>query len=156
MPPQMVGGQALGPVVMARSGRGVVVVRQVLAFPTGVLIEVEAHGRGTWSDSDLDGSPLRFSIRFGDGRVAVLDDDAGLRNGQGPMLHAYQTQSSGGGPDASEEIQMSLWLWPLPPAGPVGVTCSWVSAGIGSAELVLDGDALCSAAEQAEPFWPAQ
>ena len=158
MPPPMVGGQALGPVVIARSDRGVLIVRHVLAFPTGVVIEVEAHGRGTYDSTsfrDPTARALWFSVRFDDGRETDLDDDFGLRDGQGPMLHAYATESSGGGPDAAEDIQMKLWLWPLPPPGPVTLTCSWGRVGISGAELVLDGDSLRSAAEHAEPFWPA-
>lgn len=153
----MVGGQVLGPVVIARSDRGVLIARHVLAFPSGVVIEVEAHGRGTYDSASYRNPMPRalwFSVRFEDGREAEIDDDFGLRDGRGPMLHAYASQSSGGGRDAGDDIQTNLWLWPLPPPGPVVLTCSWTHAGIDGAELLLDGDALRSAAEHAEPFWP--
>src|SRR5262245_35945321 len=42
-PPQMVGGYVTGPLLISRSDRVVVAVRQVIAFPAGVEAEVEAH-----------------------------------------------------------------------------------------------------------------
>ncbi|MFC1410821.1 hypothetical protein ACEZCY_16125 [Streptacidiphilus sp. N1-12] len=155
MPPPMLGAHGAGPAVIIRSERAVVATRQVLAFPTGIVIEVEAHGRDTWQDQYgieyTDG--LRFAVRFADGRTVRQNDSAGLRDGRGPMLHAFSTQSSGGGRNNSEDIQLSLWLWPLPPSGPVTLSCSWPRAGITDAGLVLDGDRLRAAAALAEPFW---
>ena len=43
VPPEMIGGYVTGPVVIARSERLVVAARQVLAFPVGVEVNVEAH-----------------------------------------------------------------------------------------------------------------
>lgn len=41
MPPQMIGGHVCGPMLIGRSDRAVAATRQVLAFPTGVQVEVE-------------------------------------------------------------------------------------------------------------------
>ncbi|MGO9083187.1 MAG: hypothetical protein ACLQDY_29870 [Streptosporangiaceae bacterium] len=47
MPPRMIGGHVTGPVLSERPGGLVVAARQVLAFPTGVEVEVELRsGRG--------------------------------------------------------------------------------------------------------------
>jgi hypothetical protein len=46
-----------------------------------------------------------------------------------------------------------VWIWPLPPPGPVTVTCSWPSRVLHAARLVLDGDAIQAAASQAQPYW---
>jgi hypothetical protein len=81
-PPQMVGGYGTGPLLIRRSDRVVVAVRQVIAFPAGVEAEVEAHARGPRSAGPLDPaeySPLRFRIQFPDGRQADQNDEAGLR-----------------------------------------------------------------------------
>lgn len=157
MPPPMIGGHVPGPVLIARSDRFVVAIRHVLAFPAGVEVEVEAHGRGAPQGSeDLTSYPqLRFRLSLADGREAAQDDEAGLRNGLGPMLSVTGSERNSGGPNDDEHIRMSLWIWPLPPPGPVTVMCSWPDRGLQDAELVLDGDAIRAAASQAVPFWPA-
>jgi hypothetical protein len=161
MPPRMIGGHVTGPVLIGRSGGLVVAVRQVLAFPAGVEVEVEAHARrspgaGTAPvAADLPGHPpLRFWVRFADGREAAQDDEAGLRSGRGPMLTISGSEVSSGGPDEREDVRLTLWIWPLPPPGPVTVTCSWPGRGLDDARLVLDGDQIRAAASRAQPFWP--
>ncbi len=160
MPPRMTGGYVTGPVPVARSGRLVIVARQVLAFPAGVEVEVEAHARGSPAatgpvPADLPGHlPLQFGVRFADGRQAAQDDDTGLRSGRGPMLMVTGAQVSSGGPDDPEDVRLTLWIWPLPPPGPVTLTCSWPSRVLHAARLVLDGDAIQAAAGQAQPWWP--
>ena len=160
MPPQMIGGYVTGPALISRSDRAVVLARQVLAFPVGVEIEVEAHAQGSWTagppsgPEDLPREPqLRFRVRFADGREAAQDDESGLRTGQGPTLVVSGSQHGYGGPDSREDIRMTLWIWPLPPPGPVIVTCSWPSRAVHDARMVLDGTTIRAAASQAQPFW---
>jgi hypothetical protein len=159
-PPQMVGGYVMGPLLISRSDRVVVAVRQVLAFPTGVEAEVEAHARGPRPATPGRCTPpdhsLRFRVQFADGRQAAQDDEAGLRNGRGPTLVVSSSEGSSGGPDDGEDIRMTLWIWPLPPPGPVIVTCSWPSRGLGEASVVLDANAIRVAASQAQPFWSSR
>jgi hypothetical protein len=153
-PPQMVGGYVTGPLLISRSDRAVVAIRLVLAFPAGVEADVEAHARGSLHPAEHQ--PLRFWVQFADGRQAAQDDEAGLRSGRGPILMVRGSESSSGGPDDGEDIRMTLWLWPLPPPGPVIVTCSWPRRGLVEARLVLDADAIRAAASRAQPFWPCR
>jgi hypothetical protein len=164
MPPEMIGGYVTGPIVIARSDGLVVAARQVLAFPVGVQIEIEAHG---WRALDVgaistsqqehgNGADLRFSLRFSDGSEAVQDDEAGLRSGSGPTLVTRGSEcSSSGGLDKREDVRLTLWAWPLPPSGPVTLTCSSPRYGLSDASILLDADAIRAAARRAEPFWPA-
>jgi hypothetical protein len=69
------------------------------------------------------------------------------------MLVVTGSQTSSGGPDDPEDVRLTLWIWPLPPPGPVTVTCSWPSRGLHDARLVMDGDAIQAAARLAQPFW---
>jgi hypothetical protein len=151
MPPPMVGGYVAGPVLIERSEGLVIVVRQVMAYPSGVEFDIEAHARGP---SNLDGphghEAMRFHIAFADGTLVRLNDETGLRSGNGPMLTVNRQESSWGGP--GEHTRLSLWLWPLPPPGPLTLTCEWI--GRREASLVLDADAIHAAAGQAQPFWP--
>ena len=160
MPPQMIGGYVTGPVLVGRSDGLVVAARQVLAYPVGVEIDVEAHARGSLPGGmrparvGFDGHPqLRFRVLLADGRNAAQDDETGLRSGRGPMLVVSKSESSSGGPDDGEDVRLTLWMWPLPPPGPVTVTCSWPHRGLHDASLVLDGDAIRAAADRAQPLW---
>jgi hypothetical protein len=163
MPPQMIGAHVSGPALIGRSDRAVVVTRQVLAFPTGVQFEVDAHARGArdvpTSAAVFDDLPreidLRFRLRFSDGREAAQDDEAGLRTGRGPILMLSRSENSHGGSEDCEDAHLILWSWPLPPSGPVQLTCSWPRYGLCDKSLVLDGDAILAAALRAQPFWPA-
>ena len=160
MPPRMIGGHVTGPVVIERSGALVVAVRQVLAYPAGVEVGVGAHARGSAGGTapdaaDLPGEPpLRFRVRFADGHEAAQDNEAGLRGGRGPMLTVCGSQASSGDPGNREDVRLALWIWPLPPPGPVTVRCSWPGRGLDDAGLVLDGNQIRSAAGRAQPFWP--
>lgn len=162
MPPLMIGGYVTGPVLIERSGGCVVAVRQVLAYPVGVEIEVEAHARGASPGGELPADPMIFSgysdlsfrVEFDDGTGVLQDDDAGLRTGRGPTLVVSRSESSSGGPDGHEDVRLSLWLWPLPPPGTFTLACSWPSRGVQGAGLVLDADAIRAAARGAQAFWP--
>ncbi len=161
MAPRMIGGHVIGPELIGRSDRAVVATRQVVAFPTGVQVEVDAHARGTpaaptppTAFHELLREPdLRFRLRFSDGREAAQDDEAGLRTARGPILMVSGCESSRGSQDG-EDAHLILWAWPLPPSGPVQLTCSWPSYGLRDASLVLDGDLIVAAALHAQPFWP--
>jgi hypothetical protein len=58
MPPPMTGGYVAGPVPITRSGSLVIAARQVLAFPAGVEVEVEAHARGSRAGTTPDPADL--------------------------------------------------------------------------------------------------
>ncbi|MGW5397550.1 hypothetical protein [Streptomyces sp. NPDC003952] len=174
-PPRMVGGHVAGPVVIARTDGVVVVVRHVLAYPAGLEIEVEAHARGDSSPSAPPsppgpsappGGPVpdpadlapdfawpAFRLRLGDGGVVEQDDETGLRDGRGPVMFVSGYEGSWGGPEGGGDVRMSLWTWPLPPPGPLTVSCAWPERGLRDAALVLDGAAVRAAALLARPFW---
>lgn len=157
-PPQMLGGHVTGPVLIGRSERVIVAARQVLAFPDGFEVDVEAHAQGpaTLTPGTVQHEPdsaggLRLGLRLSDGRQAAQDDEAGLRSGSGPTLMVHGSESGHG--DSRADVRMTLWAWPLPPPGPVTLTCTWLRYGLAEAHLVLDGDEVRSAATRARPFW---
>lgn len=158
----MTGGHVAGPAVIGRTDGLVVLARQVLAYPTGLEIEVEAHARGAFPPDGGPGSGHNglteppqptFRLRFGDGGVVVQDDEAGLRDGRGPMMVVSGYQGAWGGPDGGEDLRMTLWTWPLPPPGPLALSCTWPERGLRDATWVLDGAAVRAAALLARPFW---
>ncbi|CAM5300027.1 hypothetical protein SAVIM338S_00431 [Streptomyces avidinii] len=160
MPPRMIGGHVTGPVLISRTDGLVVAARQVVAYPVGLEVEIEAHARGTSPGGPSPGTAgvieqaqPRFRLRFADGTEVEQDDEAGLRRGRGPMVAVSKSEGSWGGPDGGEDVRLTLWIRPLPPPGPLTVSCSWPEHGLLDAALVLDGDAIRTAAGRARPFW---
>ncbi|MCY0938974.1 hypothetical protein [Streptomyces sp. H34-S4] len=159
----MTGGHVAGPVVIGRSSGVVVLARQVLAYPAGLEIDVEAHARGASTspggpapDSDgFTGRPLpHFGLRLADGRDVAQDDETGLRDGSGPVMAVTGYQGASGGPDGGEDVRLTLWIRPLPEPGPLTVWCSWPEHGLRDAALLLDGASVRAAARLARPLWP--
>ncbi len=159
-PPQMIGGHVTGPALVGRSDQAVVALRQVLAFPSGVEAELEGHYRGpieepNWHDATGRGQ-LRFWVRFPDGREAAQGDKVGARNGRGPVLAVINYESgSAPGREGHEDVRVRLWIWPLPPPGPLVLSCSWPGHSFDDVSLVLDGGAIHTAAAQARQLWPS-
>lgn len=52
------------------------------------------------------------------------------------------------------EIPPGYWLWPLPPSGPVRISCEWPFVEVALATVEIDGAALVDAATQARRLWP--
>jgi hypothetical protein len=161
MPPQMIGGHVSGPMLVSRSEALFVAVRQILAYPIGFEVEIEAHARGAApggpppDPSVFTGhSELRFRLRLADGRDVLLDDETGLHSGRGPMMVLGDSSTSSGGPNDSESVRLTLWVWTLPPPGLLTLECSWPRRGLHDAGLVLDADAIRAAAALAQPYWP--
>jgi hypothetical protein len=45
------------------------------------------------------------------------------------------------------------WLWPLPPPGPLRVSCEWPVAGIELASVEIDAAAIRAASTRARTLW---
>jgi len=57
-----------------------------------------------------------------------------------------------GGDSTQQTASLDYWLWPLPPAGVLRVTCEWASQGISETVHDLDAQAFLSAAARARPL----
>jgi hypothetical protein len=139
--------------VMARTPELLVCLGRGEAFPTGVQLEMQVitrrptHGSLSLHDDDND---LRLGVAFDDGRKW----QGGRREGAfsdnmpaGPIL----VPTGGGG--SSNEWHQDLWLWPLPPAGPVTFALEWPREGIAETTVVIDGALFRAGADQAEQLW---
>jgi hypothetical protein len=51
-------------------------------------------------------------------------------------------------------MRPGYWLWPLPPQGPLRISCEWPFVGIALATVEIDGASLLAAAKQSEDLWP--
>jgi hypothetical protein len=149
--------------VLARTVRAAVCVTRVAAYPTGFEFEVVTLAADEF-DPDLDPvffdpptgwrsgagevppQKLRIGVQFADGAKATnlgvhLSEDSPPR---GPVL----CPRGGGGGGGS--WQQTLWVWPLPPAGPLTLACEWPAVGIPLTRRELDAQTILEAASRAQ------
>ncbi len=137
-------------IVLADTEDYAVVLSDVMAYATGLKLTMllrypagslggSKHGQpprllvnGTDSDSP------RLGVGFADGRKVVLGHSPySWRVGEGPVL-----QAAGQGAGGRGWQRGGLWLWPLPPSGPVTFGVDWEAVGLGERLIVADGTEL--------------
>lgn len=150
------------PVVM-RSDDVHAVVTAVYAFPSGVLFTLSIRvrpsalpGSGPFDPPLMMGmhaadGPL-FGVGFADGRRTAFHqppqppgEDPG-----GPVL------SMCGGSGGGGREQLDVWLWPLPPVGPLTLVTAWPALEVAETVTTVDAGELLSAADRAEALWPEE
>ncbi len=153
-PPEgWLGGFVAVRLVMARTPELLITFGRGEAFPTGVQMEMQVitrrPTRGSLSLHD-DDNDLRLGVAFSDGRKwqgGQRERPWGGSTPPGPIL----APTGGGG--SSNEWHQDLWLWPLPPAGPVTFALEWPREGIAETTVVIEGALFRAAADQAEQLW---
>jgi hypothetical protein len=159
-PPEgWLGGFVPGQLVLAKTSDLVVSLGPMKAFPTGVEIAMTITSREPrggpmmgfgglgWPD---DGGPL---IGIG------LSDGSKWQSGRSPLLPFSVEEPAApyvhfhGGGGGGTTYRMELWLWPLPPEGPVTFAFAWSAKKIEEITAVVDGEAFRTAAGQAEKLW---
>lgn len=102
---------------------------------------------------------LRFGVVLADGQKIVAD--SALFFGEGdPMIepdgHTLSRREQGGGGGGQTYAAADhLWLWPLPPAGPLELVVQWPAFGIDETRLTLDISEVTELAPLARSFWAA-
>jgi hypothetical protein len=146
-------------VLLARSDDLAVWLSDALVYRKGALIgwviarrtpSMEARGHPLVFGPPARDGP-RFGVGFADGRKAVLGDHRRPFGGDpatGPVL----TPQGGGG--SQRYWQGRVWLWPVPPEGPLTLAFAWDEADIGETVVTIDSLPLARAAERAIELWP--
>ena len=110
-------------------------------------------------DSD-EGAPdpsqaLRLGIQFADGRRTAStrpsSHSPGVHREPGELV---MLPGAGGG--GGRFWDLSYWIHPLPPQGPVTIVVSWLAQGITEVRHDMDGAGILAAAEQAVQLWPEE
>jgi len=160
--------------VLAVNDERAVVIHGIACYPNGFAFQLEAvspfeyerdgqpvfepsplslfqhHGR--FSLEDIPDSELRFGIEYSNGgRITTLDLASGFY-GKDPESDAPRMLSPGGSGGAGS-WRHELWVWPLPPEGPVTFACEWPAYGIPETKKKLDGERFRAAAAQARPLF---
>ena len=96
---------------------------------------------------------LRIGILFADGRRAASNQNRHLPLDSEPDPDTLvMLPGHGGGSGTSWD--MTHWIYPLPPPGPLTIVISWLAQDITEIRHELDGSKIRAAAEQAIQLWP--
>ena len=150
----MVPGVVPVALLVARTDTHAVLIDGLLVYPTGFDFDlaVRRHpGLPRHQPDPRVWHELHLEVRFADGRRAD--------NGPGPWPHPdddhlpdqpllYQSVI---GPDGGH-----VWLWGLPPPGPLTFACQWPAEQIPPSQAEMDAGLVLAAAARARTLWPDQ
>lgn len=172
-------GLAAFSVLAGRSGTTAVLLEGARCFPSGVelsmVVELReasrrarkrvfddlsvSYGRGQLA-MGLPRGGLRWGLGFADGRrVTTLDP-----GGWGSMPEDADPETWVPDRPVLEPLgfkhhvegstwRRHVWLWPLPPPGPLQVVVAWPDGEIPETSTTVDATPLVEAAARAEPLW---
>ena len=172
-PPDDEVGVAVGArMVLASQPRLFIAVTDCVAYSNGFTfglavrskdeIPPEKMGFGAHREHG-DEAGLQVTIRFSDGRDSRGD-------GPGPnraVMEYYREWSEGkdppgpvgpvicqqGGGGGGHRWDFDYFIWPLPPDGPVTITCKWPGRGLQTAGRELNGTAIRAAGLKSKSVW---
>jgi hypothetical protein len=150
-----------GRLLVGKSEQAVVAVFGAQACATGFGVEILAKWRktgrpepvrhGLYFDSRRGPDALRFQIRFPDGRVAKAANREQNPSDPDPGFPRLSPQHGAG---SNGEWVERMWVWPLPPPGPMTFVCSWPVLGIPEIRAIVDAGEILTAAAGATVLWP--
>ena len=154
--------------VLAATEASVVGLTYCVAYSTGFQLGVGIrHRREPARPAGVPHEPpemmLVVGVRFADGRESY-------REGRGPTpeMRSYLEAVAAGqeppeppgptigpmsGGGGGRRWDQQYWVYPLPPDGPVTITCRWPAGGIPEGQVEIDGAAIRRAGEQSERLW---
>jgi hypothetical protein len=169
-PTNALGGIVPLRLVLAQSDDAVVIVRDLVAYRSGLSLTLEARlERNRDRDShvffhrmlhpegpELRPEFLRFGVELADGTKATNTADRRsiwrtLHEHGKPPTGPLLTQGSGRGGGSSYELE--YWLWPLPPAGRLTFVCEWPAFAIPLTRTDVDAQLIRDAAERTRLLW---
>lgn len=149
--------------LLGRSDRAAALLSAVDVYPAGMSLRLLMLVAGELGDVDpglfgagrpgrnADAEPQRalcFGVQFSDGARAT-NLGCGSPGEPNGSVRLIPRGGGGGGGRAGQE----LWLWPLPPAGPLTLVCRWQEAGIDQTTVDIDAALLRDAATRARRFF---
>jgi hypothetical protein len=155
-PEDMVPGVVPVALLVARTDTHAVLVDGLLVYPTGFDFDLAVRRRPGHSRQPRDrghrwGHDLRLEVWFADGRRADNDPRrwpgaSGDQVPDPPLLYQSIVGDDGG----------HVWLWGLPPPGPLTFACAWPAEQIPPSHAVVDAGLVLAAAARAQTLWPGQ
>ncbi|HSP72356.1 MAG TPA: hypothetical protein VLN26_08305 [Gaiellaceae bacterium] len=145
--------------VLARTSEVALVVAHLTAYPNGFEFRLLLRLRAAGGRADplfmhpgggQGADAFHLGVQFADGRKAT--NVFRPRPGDGPPEQPLLMMRGGGGGPRSWDA--GLWVWGLPPSGPLAFVCEWRERGIAESRLELDAQQVLDAAARAEQLWP--
>ncbi len=99
----------------------------------------------------------RIGVRFSDGRTAGRESAFGPspfdlpKDAQGFPTEPIVRMTGGGG--GSHGYHFGMWVYPLPPEGPLEIYVSLPALDASDKRVVVDGEEIRAAAERAQVIW---
>lgn len=158
-PENVIAGTVALDALLVRRADLAIWVGDALAYPCGVSFRVSAQWRERrgddarpWFFGGPGGEGARFGVELADGRRAVFDPRAAIGPLHEPPAGPVLRPRSGSG--GTHRITTELWLWPLPPPGPLRFVCEWAAEGVGETSAEVDATPIVEAASRAVELWP--
>jgi hypothetical protein len=173
-PADIVPGVVPVELVLARTPQRAIGLTGIRAYPTGFACTLHLRLRqiipgeqsffgifGMFDMLELDPAGeladyyLRFGVGFADGRKATnLQRYRDFENGSPPNPPALRLIRWEGYDLLSQEVD--LWVWGLPPPGPLAFVCEWPARHIPETWAEIDAGLVLEAAARAVAIWPDQ
>jgi hypothetical protein len=158
--------------VLGRSDTGVVALSHVLAFADGATFHFHSLARGlprrqlnqlfheqhVFEPGEEPGEGfLRIGVELADGERASNLAGRAWRRGEedDPAGPVFTPTSGGGGSGGPTQVSFAwaYWLWPLPPPGPLRISCEWPVVGIELSTAEIDASSIVAASGRASRLW---
>jgi hypothetical protein len=160
--------------ILARTPQRAIGLTGIRAYPTGFACTLHLRLRqiipgeqsffgifGMFDMLELDPAGeladyyLRVGVGFADGRKATnLQRHRDFENGPPPDPPALRLIRWEGYDRLAQEVD--VWVWGLPPPGPLTFACHWPTEQIPPSEAVLDSGLILAAAARAQTLWPEE
>jgi hypothetical protein len=145
--------------VIASQPRLVIALTDCVAYSTGFAVGIAVRSRddirpqqmGFLMEHATDGgAAIQIGMRFSDGREART---TGLSPGQESQDPTGPIISPLGGGGGGRSWSFSYFVCPLPPEGPITLTCKWPARGLQTAAKELNGTAIRVAGLKSRSVW---
>ena len=153
---------------IARNDKVALILTMARVYSNGVELIIDRRirrGRATrleWQEMQsaihnhfarYDPDRVRYGVVLGDGQQLISDLAPGMY-GVTPEKHSLNPSGgNGGGGEDIYRFDDGMWLWPLPPEGPLEVVVQWPAFDIPESHVVLDTAPLLARASEARPVW---
>ena len=159
-PSDRIGGPLTLALLVGKSDRAAVIVRDAVAYTQGVSLTVETISpdaellgaqfglRERMSERSLPPEFMRLGVEYSDGTRAT-NLPFGIADYK-PGAVFLRTSGHGG----NGRVRWGYWLSPLPTKDPFTFACEWPHAGIELTLTPLDVTQLTEAASKSRDLWP--
>lgn len=145
---------------LARSERTVVAMRSIDVWPEAVTLRISVYGLDNLTENSRGGlagqrkvpdqHALLIGVLFADGSRAS-SDTISMPSATRPDHPVLRVET---GDNGQFHVRHDVFVWPLPPDGPMNVIVQWLDRDISETFTELDGSAIRAAATEAREIWP--